>query len=340
MNLRQVLILLAALFVIQLAGYASDYHGPEAEGKPRFLFAENQNQWPAQVRYQVELNGGFLYLENNSLTYDLYDNENLHERIFHPAADETGILKCHAYKINFAGSNQNAKITGENKQAEYRNYFRGNDPSKWAGGVSLYTGTWYENLYDGINLHFLNTEKGNLKYEFTVASGADPNLIRMEYEGIKGLKIVNGKLIIPTVVKEISEDKPVAWQIINGIRKYVSVQFKVKNNQVSFEFPEGYQKGYELIIDPTLVFSTYSGSTADNWGYTATYDAGGNLYAGGVAFATGYPVTPGVYDLTFNGGARDISITKYNPTGTVGALAYWAAEAIRKDYLPNPRPLV
>jgi gluconate 2-dehydrogenase alpha chain len=31
---------------------------------------------------------------------------------------------------------------------------------------------------------------------------------------------------------------------------------------------------------------------------------------------------------------------QYNPTGAVGALAYWAAEAIRKDYLPNPRPLV
>ena len=31
---------------------------------------------------------------------------------------------------------------------------------------------------------------------------------------------------------------------------------------------------------------------------------------------------------------------QYNPTGVVGALAYWAADAIRKDYLPNPRPLV
>ncbi|NIZ03119.1 GMC family oxidoreductase [Thalassospira lucentensis] len=30
---------------------------------------------------------------------------------------------------------------------------------------------------------------------------------------------------------------------------------------------------------------------------------------------------------------------QYNPTGTVGALAYWAVDAIRKDYLPNPRPL-
>jgi gluconate 2-dehydrogenase alpha chain len=30
----------------------------------------------------------------------------------------------------------------------------------------------------------------------------------------------------------------------------------------------------------------------------------------------------------------------YNPTGTVGALAYWAAEAIRTQYVKNPGPLV
>ena len=30
----------------------------------------------------------------------------------------------------------------------------------------------------------------------------------------------------------------------------------------------------------------------------------------------------------------------YNPTGTVGALAYWAAEAIRSQYLKSPGPLV
>jgi gluconate 2-dehydrogenase alpha chain len=30
----------------------------------------------------------------------------------------------------------------------------------------------------------------------------------------------------------------------------------------------------------------------------------------------------------------------YNPTGTVGALTYWAAEAIKSQYLKNPGPLV
>jgi gluconate 2-dehydrogenase alpha chain len=30
----------------------------------------------------------------------------------------------------------------------------------------------------------------------------------------------------------------------------------------------------------------------------------------------------------------------YNPTGTVGALAYWAAHAITDRYLKSPEPLV
>ena len=30
----------------------------------------------------------------------------------------------------------------------------------------------------------------------------------------------------------------------------------------------------------------------------------------------------------------------YNPTGLVGALAYWSAEAITKRYIKNPGPLV
>jgi gluconate 2-dehydrogenase alpha chain len=30
----------------------------------------------------------------------------------------------------------------------------------------------------------------------------------------------------------------------------------------------------------------------------------------------------------------------YNPTGTVAALAYWAAEAIRSKYLKNPGRLI
>lgn len=38
------------------------------------------------------------------------------------------------------------------------------------------------------------------------------------------------------------------------------------------------------MIDPTLIFSTFSGSTADNFGYSATYDSRGEVYAAGSVF--------------------------------------------------------
>ncbi|MEM6802352.1 MAG: PKD domain-containing protein, partial [Bacteroidota bacterium] len=88
----------------------------------------------------------------------------------------------------------------------------------------------------------------------------------------------------------------------------------------SFEFPTGYNSSLPLTIDPTLIFSTYTGSFSDNWGFTATYDSAGNAYGGGIQFGasagSGYPTTTGAYDRTFNGGTSDVTIIKYNPTGT------------------------
>ena len=54
----------------------------------------------------------------------------------------------------------------------------------------------------------------------------------------------------------------------------------LEDNTVSFFFPEGYNLNNKLIIDPVLEFSTYSGSYADNFGYTATHDNFGFLYSG------------------------------------------------------------
>ena len=30
----------------------------------------------------------------------------------------------------------------------------------------------------------------------------------------------------------------------------------------------------------------------------------------------------------------------FNPTGTIGALAYWTVDAVKRDYLRSPGPLV
>ncbi len=100
-----------------------------------------------------------------------------------------------------------------------------------------------------------------------------------------------------------------------------------------------YAQGKTLVIDPTLVFSSFSGSLADNWGYTATYDAQGNLYGGGIVFDAGYPTTAGAIDPTYNdvtsAGLRSngCRLTKFSANG-FGPLVLH----LHRWRLPRPTP--
>jgi gliding motility-associated-like protein len=101
-----------------------------------------------------------------------------------------------------------------------------------------------------------------------------------------------------------------------------------KDNVVKFKI-DNYSPDATVIIDPTLVFSTFTGSRADNWGYTATYDASGNFYSGSIVLddlgsGNGFPVTAGAFQGTFQGGDGseggnlnyDVGIMKFNGNGT------------------------
>ncbi|MCB9233552.1 MAG: gliding motility-associated C-terminal domain-containing protein [Bacteroidia bacterium] len=280
-------------------------------------FAENKGQWPDQVHFAAELRAGILFLEDNRFTYNFYDSENLHDRYFHGdrshLSDE--MVKHHAFRVNFPQSNFRPNIFSEGKRAEYRNYFRGNDPAKWAGEVGLYDRVSYEGLWDGVDMILYGKDNG-LKYDFIVQTESDLQQIAMDYEGVNDIRLEEGRLKIKTTVNEIVEMQPYSYQIINGEKVEIPTEFVLRKNRVSFRLNGKTNPEYPLIIDPTLIFSTYSGSTSDNWGFTATYDDLGNLYASGNVFGTGYPTVTGSYDLSFNGGSIDISITKFNPTGT------------------------
>jgi hypothetical protein len=64
-----------------------------------------------------------------------------------------------------------------------------------------------------------------------------------------------------------------------------------------------------------LIFSTYLGGTDADWVYAITIDEFGNAYITGHTFSSNFPVTPGVYDPTYNGNL-DLFITKLNRSGS------------------------
>lgn len=285
-------------------------------------FIKNLGQWDSKVNYKVNLQGGHLFLENQTLTYVFHDAHNLHH--IHELEHEKGNdfnplnhkIDAYAFKVDLLNSNDAAIIEPHNQRTEYYNYFIGNDSKKWAGKVPLYKDISYKSIYNGIDLNLYS--KGlNLKYDFIISPNSDPNQIQLKYNDTEHVQIINGALHIDIGFNTIIEQKPFAYQNINGKKIEVKCSYVFKNNILSFEFPNGYDIDHELIIDPELIASTYSGSTASNYGHSATYDNEGNIYTGARNFGVGYPTTTGAFQIDYSGGfGVDIAISKLNPDGS------------------------
>ncbi len=343
----QKFIALLSFLLLSIASFA---HEKDSLTSQHLRFVENKGQWDARVRYKADLNEGYLQCLPNGLQF-VFRNMQQYQKLLsyklnpankdlHPDSSEY-IIDYHAYRATFVNSNREAEIIPSEPGADYSNYFLGNDRSKWASGVLNYQKISYINLYNHIDLELLEN-KQLLKYQFILHKGADARNIAMDYEGVNYISIQQRNLIIKTTVNQVTELAPIAYQMINGQRIEVACNFALKKNRLSFEFPEGYNSDYDLVIDPVLIFSTYSGSMADNWGFTATYDDLGDTYSGGICFndiVNGYPVSPGAFQVNFAGGEGtysggcDVAIIKYNPTGTARLYATYLGGS--KNDLPH-----
>ncbi len=312
-----------------------------------FEFTENKGQWNSEVKFKGQLWSGAFFLKNNGYRVLQYDTAQFSNAIAlmtghksFPAntnsssakisgvtapvklpPDDRIVVKSHAYDVSFSGANPSPAIIPEKELPGYANYFIDNDSSKWASHVKTYGGLVYKNIYPGVDARYYS-ENGYVKYDLIIQPNASPEKIAMQYDGVDGLSIENGELVIKTSVATVKEQSPLSYQVINGVRQQVKCRYELIGNKVSFKLT-GYDKSQVLVIDPTFIFCSFTGSTADNWGYTATYDKQGNLYCGGIVFGAGYPVTPGAFQTSWAGGGNtgenggfDIGIIKFNPLGT------------------------
>jgi gliding motility-associated-like protein len=312
------------LFVLCLAGH----HLFALNEGNALRFIENKGQWDKSVRFKIDIPSGSIFLKNNGLHYIFRDDEAIY-KLKHSVTKENPNTRkvdtqiaMHSLMVTFVGANQNPEMIGKNKSEEKYNFFLSNNPNDWATGVSAYGEVLYKNVYDGVDLRIF-CHQNSLKYEFILQAGVSPSNIKLRYSGADALTIESGHLHVKTSLAEVIEMKPYCFQENKNTRKNTEIegQFSLKNNELTYDFPKGFDPNQPLVIDPKLVFSTYSGSTADNWGHTATYDAEGHLYAGGsVNRGTGtspgqLPTTTGAFQTSFGGG-WDVAIHKYSSDGT------------------------
>lgn len=282
-------------------------------GQDQWAFVQNKGQWSENVTAAADIPGGRLWLEKTGWTYQLFDESFF--RVLHPKGEEDLIdtIKGHNFQVHLKNA-QFSKSFGRDSAAFIRNFYYENGS---ATDVHSYK-TWNQNnVYPSIDLRFYRTST-SLKYDFVLNPGATVKNIKMEYRGVSSLKIESEELVIGLSLGKIKESKPFAYQIIDGRIHEVQCKFEVNGSEVSFSLGK-YDPKVQLVIDPEIAFSSFIGSTASNFGFTACNDSEENLIASGTVFSPGFPTTIGAYSTSFNSASQnymDVYISKFSADGT------------------------
>ena len=80
--------------------------------------------------------------------------------------------------MRLVGGNPAANFEGLDLLPGRVNYYIGNDPSRWHTGVPTYAKVRCRGAYPGVDLVYYG-HQGELEYDFEVAPGADPTIIRL-----------------------------------------------------------------------------------------------------------------------------------------------------------------
>ena len=219
------------------------------------------------------------------------------------------------------GANPHPVMEGRNPIPSIYNYFIGPDPNKWRTHVKAFSEVVYKNIWEGIDLKLYANGK-NIEEEFTVRPGADPNMVRLAYEGADSLTVSeDGSLNIRTPFGEIAEAKPNIYQETAGQRVAISGTFQLSDS-ATYSFDIGqHQSESELIIDPTLLYSTFLGGSSGvasvnglgEYPTSIAVDRFGSAYVAGVTGSLDFPITPGVFQTVGNGSCP--FVTKLSPLG-------------------------
>jgi len=187
------------------------------------------------------------------------------------------------------------------------------------GSRLAYRDVVYRQLWPGIDARITGARSG-LKYSFEIAPRGDPGAIHLRYEGASRIAVAaGGELTIEAGDSTIIDGAPIAYQQVDGRTVSVDVRFALRGTDVGFSLGS-YDRALPLVIDPTLVYSTFVGSSGYDAGRGIAVDASGAAYIVGTTRGSDFPTSPGAFQTTFHGGtsnmASDAFVAKINAAGT------------------------
>jgi len=237
-------------------------------------------------------------------------------------------------RMQWLGSNAKPAATPEQATTGKSNYFIGNDPSKWQTGVANYQRVRYSSVYPGVDLlYYGNNQK--IEYDLDVAPGADPAAIRLHFTGATKLQIEKqtGDLLVTDQDGEVRFQRPDVYQGAGTERQTIAGAYVLSaENTVSFKLG-AYDHNKELVIDPSVVYSTVIGGSDSAYGGAniltgLAVDGQGFVYLQGYTAATNFPTTSAAYQPTCNSAianqCSNFFVAKFDTTqsGAAASLVY------------------
>lgn len=324
----------------------SQVGGTRIPGARPLAFIENKGQFDNRVKFQVSGHGQTLWLTDSGIVFDFLwakshqtdpayleaqpGNSNSYSprmvqdpRIQKPSPADMDRHVIVIYQ-DFVGASANPTIETKTVEEGVYNYLSGSDPSKWQTQVHGFAEVVYHDLWPGVDLRLYGNGP-DLEQEFIVKPGADLGQVSVAYRGIHGLEVAkDGALLIRTPAGQMRETAPQIYQEIADRRIPVQGQFKLLT-ETSYTFDvAAHDAQYALVIDPTLLYSTFLGGSAGNDFYTTgnrevatgiAVDTSGNAYVTGYTYSTDFPTTAGAFQTSTSPGQNSF-ITKLNPSGS------------------------
>jgi len=237
----------------------------------------------------------------------------------HPGA--LHLTSTRALRMEFAGANPRARASGEGLMPGKINYLVGNDPARWRTGLETYARLRVEELYPGVTLVYYGNQR-RLEYDFTLAPGVDAGVIEMRFEGVDRLRLdEGGDLALGVGAEELRQPRPVLYQEAGGQRRRVPGGYVLKDARTVSLAAGGHDRSLPLVIDPTMIYSTYFGGNGDDIAWSVKVNpADESVYFAGQSLSSQFPITlPAGGAQPTNGGGTingDAFVARVDRTGT------------------------
>jgi hypothetical protein len=222
-----------------------------------------------------------------------------------------------AVSLKLAGANPAARVKGLGQLPGRANYFIGSDPSKWHSSVPTFAKVEYAGVYPGVDVVYHGNQK-QLEYDFDVAAGANASRIELKIEGAEQVSInAQGEAVMKTRLGDVVLQQPMSYQEIAGRRKPVASSYELRGGHMLGIRLGAFDASKELVIDPTLTYSTYLGGSNEDDLFAVAADSSGNAYVAGQTFSTNFPIVDGYESTNPTGGVVSVGfVSEVNATGS------------------------